>query len=115
MSNTYRRQTHKGGLLQIADQAKHNKDRASRRVVEDRVLDTSLDKVLDGDAMPPLQNVRTKAVVGKSLGRVYENIATEFQMNIEGLSGGTDERIRDLIRVVSDGPSKNEYVGFRRT
>lgn len=103
-------QTYKRGLFEVAYKPEHDKDSAGASVVEYSVLDAGLDKVLNGRAVSPMQDVRAKAIIGEPLGWICQDIAAELQMDIQGLGSRAGIGIRDLVGMVRDCPRNNEYT-----
>ena len=53
------------------------------------MLNASKDEVADRLALSPLQDVRSKAIVGKAFGWIHDRVSGEFQMDVYGFDVGS--------------------------
>jgi len=75
--------------LEVTDDAKKHENDTRTGVIHHGILDSCLYIVLDGGTVPPLQDIGSEAVIGKSFGRICENITTELEVDVVSLGTGT--------------------------
>ena len=91
--------------LEVSKNSDEDKKATAADVIHRRSLGAREDEVADLFAVPPLQNVWAKAVVGKALGWVYERVPSKFEMDVDGLDSGLIGP-GSFIRMVLNGSAR---------